>query len=188
MQCPKCLEDKSPADFYNNRRDCKVCAKLASSAYRANNKERNRQTKRLYYRANKEMMIQQATDRYRLHKPIIIMQTRERERRYRKENIAYVIKRRIGKRIAKVLDGKRPKDWQHLLGYDPSLLVPHLEAQFESWMTWENYGIDWHIDHKRPVSSFRLPEQIRECWALSNLRPLRALDNLKKGSSWLQAI
>jgi hypothetical protein len=67
------------------------------------------------------------------------------------------------------------------LGYSVDELRSHIAGLFLNGMCWENYG-EWHIDHRRPVSSFTLPEQVRECWALTNLQPLWAADNLKKGS------
>jgi len=46
----------------------------------------------------------------------------------------------------------------------------------------------WHIDHIRPISafSFTVPEdpEFKECWALNNLQPLWAFDNLSKGGKW----
>ena len=52
-------------------------------------------------------------------------------------------------------------------------------------MTWDNYGINgWHIDHIIPVSKFDLTnnEAIKVCFHYSNLQPLWAKDNLKKGN------
>jgi hypothetical protein len=50
-------------------------------------------------------------------------------------------------------------------------------------MSWENYG-DWHIDHIVPLSSFTFTgvddPEIRIAWALSNLRPIWAKENIKK--------
>ena len=51
-------------------------------------------------------------------------------------------------------------------------------------MNWNNYG-KWHIDHVRPDRSFNYKsvkdKEFQECWALKNLQPLWAIDNLKKG-------
>ena len=61
----------------------------------------------------------------------------------------------------------------------------HLEAQFKPGMTWDNYGLKgWHVDHIRPCASFDLrdPEQQRRCFHYTNLQPLWAEENLKKGS------
>ena len=80
------------------------------------------------------------------------------------------------------------------LPYTVEELKEHLESQFESWMTWENYGgtnnnpdKTWHIDHIKPQSvySFRTmnDEQFQECWSLENLRPLEKIENIKKGAN-----
>lgn len=45
----------------------------------------------------------------------------------------------------------------------------------------------WHIDHIRPKSSFTYTSEddaeFRDCWSLTNLRPLWAKDNVKKSNS-----
>ena len=58
----------------------------------------------------------------------------------------------------------------------------YLEERFEIGMTWENYGSGWHIDHIEPLRSFDLTirEQLLEAVNYKNLRPLWAIDNLKK--------
>jgi hypothetical protein len=66
-------------------------------------------------------------------------------------------------------------------------LRQHLEAQFTDGMSWDNYGRDgWHIDHIRPCASFDLtdPEQQRQCFHYTNLQPLWAADNIRKGAVW----
>ncbi|QKC99192.1 HNH endonuclease [Mesorhizobium sp. NZP2298] len=77
-----------------------------------------------------------------------------------------------------------------ILGYTSEDLRVHIERQFEPWMTWENYRHDtWHIDHIIPLSAFNYetPYDIdfKKAWALSNLRPLAANDNMKKGDRLL---
>jgi len=85
--------------------------------------------------------------------------------------------------------GKGGRTSAEVLGYTSDDLRVHLERQFSRGMTWANYGSHWHIDHIVPVSSFRLTledgspdwDAVRRCWALSNLRPLRAAENISKG-------
>jgi hypothetical protein len=63
----------------------------------------------------------------------------------------------------------------------------HLEAQFADGMSWDNYGrTGWHIDHIRPCASFDLsdPNQQRQCFHYTNLQPLWAADNIRKGARW----
>jgi hypothetical protein len=72
-------------------------------------------------------------------------------------------------------------------GYAIQDLAAHLERQFVDGMDWDCFRRgEIHIDHKRPQSSFDLndADQVRACWALSNLQPLWARDNLVKGARW----
>lgn len=73
-----------------------------------------------------------------------------------------------------------------LIGCPKDFLKQHLESKFKPGMTWENYGPVWEIDHIRPCASFDLtdPQQQRECFNWSNLQPLFALENLKKGATY----
>lgn len=64
--------------------------------------------------------------------------------------------------------------------------IRHLEAQFNIFMSWENYGSEWHIDHKKPKSLFHFKtkedNEFKRCWSLDNLQPLEAKFNLQKGN------
>jgi hypothetical protein len=55
-------------------------------------------------------------------------------------------------------------------------------------MNWSNYG-KWHIDHKIPDSSFvyktTKDKGFQDSWALSNLQPMWAIDNMRKGRKLL---
>lgn len=76
---------------------------------------------------------------------------------------------------------------EKFVGYTMADLRKHLEAQFDDFMCWEAFADgSIHIDHKRPVSTFDLddPDQVRDCWALSNLQPLWRPDNMRKGARW----
>jgi hypothetical protein len=85
-----------------------------------------------------------------------------------------------------IRDRKSGRSWEDLVGYTLDELMRHLEKQFLKGMSWENYGPVWHIDHIRPVASFRAADpasdEFRACWALSNLQPLWAEANIKKGA------
>lgn len=74
-----------------------------------------------------------------------------------------------------------------LVGCSWEFLVKHIEAQFLPGMTWENRAA-WHIDHIRPCASFYLtdPAQQRLCFHYTNLRPLWAADNIRKGARYEQ--
>lgn len=86
---------------------------------------------------------------------------------------------------ASITGGKKGEKWQGLVGYSYQELRNHIELLFKDGMSWDNVG-EWHIDHIIPISafSFKKPTDInfKKCWALSNLQPLWALDNFKKGN------
>ncbi len=71
-----------------------------------------------------------------------------------------------------------------LLGCSWDELKLHLESQFSDGMTWDNYGLHgWHIDHIKPCASFDLTidSEQKKCFHYTNLQPLWAEDNWKKG-------
>lgn len=93
---------------------------------------------------------------------------------------------RISNQIWQVIKrGKACRSAFDLVGYTRQELVAHLERQFTKGMSWGNMG-EWHVDHIVPLSSFSIsgPDdpELRRAWALSNLRPLWAELNLKKGA------
>lgn len=66
-------------------------------------------------------------------------------------------------------------------------LRSHLESQFQTDMTWDNWGVSgWHIDHIRPLSSFDLTneEELKIACHYTNLQPLWAKENMSKGDKW----
>jgi hypothetical protein len=113
---------------------------------------------------------------------------REYQKRRRRESPAAAINARMSAGIKNSLgNGKNGRSWESLVGYTVADLMAHLEAKFLPGMSWDNRG-EWHIDHRRPLTSFsfQTPDdpQFREAWALSNLQPLWAGDNLRKGGRW----
>ena len=84
---------------------------------------------------------------------------------------------------------KKDKKTFDILPYTKKELMAHLESQFDENMTWENYG-QWHIDHvypqsKLPYDSLEHPN-FQKCWALENLRPLCAKENIRKSDKIIQ--
>lgn len=84
---------------------------------------------------------------------------------------------------------KAGRSWKTMVPYTWEELKAHLESQFQPGMSWDNHG-EWHIDHIRPRASFaytspKCPD-FKECWALSNLQPLWASDNIRKSAKVLE--
>ena len=69
-----------------------------------------------------------------------------------------------------------------LVGCSMNELRDHLESQFTAGMTWDNYG-EWHVDHIKPCAmfDFSIDSHQFQCFHYTNMQPLWAIDNYKKG-------
>jgi hypothetical protein len=111
-----------------------------------------------------------------------------RDKRMKRDPI-YRLTRAMRVSIWRIIRHKTRADRQHkildLLGTDRAGFLAHLERQFLPGMTWDNYG-EWHVDHIRPVASFKLidEEQNRAACHYTNLQPLWGADNRKKSAKW----
>jgi hypothetical protein len=82
---------------------------------------------------------------------------------------------------------KGGRKWQELVGYSIEDLRRHIEKQFTVGMTWALFMAgEIHIDHRIPVVAFNFTSpddpDFKKCWALKNLRPMWALENISKGA------
>lgn len=84
------------------------------------------------------------------------------------------------KRIGK----NKPTNSLKLLGCTWKEAKAHIENLWQEGMSWDNRS-DWHIDHIRPVSSFR-EDELHLMNRIENLQPLWAKDNLLKGDKFDQ--
>lgn len=117
---------------------------------------------------------------------------REKMRNYMKERMASDVGFRLNLAFSvgmrqSLKSGKGGRRWESFVDYTLGDLMVHLETLFLPGMTWDNYGRDgWHIDHIIPKSLFNYetPDdpEFKVAWALSNLQPLWAIDNIKKGA------
>jgi hypothetical protein len=100
-------------------------------------------------------------------------------------NPLYKVRKNMRKRLKELIKSAKSSatDYRrNFIGCSTKELKRHLESQFESWMTWENYGSRWHVDHIIPVAAFdqTCAKQRKACWHFSNLRPLCAKKNIAK--------
>jgi len=110
-----------------------------------------------------------------------------------------IVSSSVGKAIKKLGKSKDGSILKHL-PYTIKELKAHLEQQFEPWMNWYNNGKyelknwddndsgtwKWQIDHIIPHSDLPYESMdhpnFQKCWALGNLRPLSAKQNLEDGT------
>lgn len=154
---------------------------------RAANPAHVKEQKKKYYYGN--LAKSRAASLARYHKHRI---------RYRAMNQAYIKRRlsedpvfRLGWTLrsrlrAAVKTNAKKGTSMALLGCPIREYRAYLQEQFKPGMTWENYGVIWHVDHKRPCASFDLAseEGQRECFNYKNTQPLFVRENLTKGKQW----
>ena len=91
---------------------------------------------------------------------------------------------RVRKRLHRFLKTKnmtKKNTTFEIVGCTPQQLKEHLEKQFVDGMNWENRS-EWHIDHIIPLSSAKTEEEVYKLCHYTNLQPLWAEENLRKGN------
>jgi len=201
-RCYRCEQIKPPDAFYSDKsrldgKDtvCRICRSEVNTTSWAKHKQARNEKKREYHQRfpleRKERNIKwRSKNKERCHGYCHKWEKNHRDmvnaRHHRhRQNPMIRLHQAISAGIrAAIASWKNGRSWESLVGYTLADLRFHLEAQFLDGMTWENYGA-WHIDHKIPVSwwHFGGPEdsEFKQCWALCNLQPLWAVDNLTKG-------
>jgi hypothetical protein len=172
--------------------------KERSKRYANENKEKIRDYKKDHYKKNKVTILaknkkwrEDNAESIKVHKREYARreETRESRSEYfkmkRKTDPKYKLSAYFRIAIKDSIKSGQKRGLLKVLGYTMDDLKKHLEKQFEPWMSWENHG-EWHIDHKIPVSAFNYETvddiDFKKCWALKNLRPLKAFDNLSKSN------
>lgn len=210
--CTVCSRVKPIEDFYKDKRrplgirsECKECAKAQRADWRSRNPGRDniaakrrrlkdprkdRAKSRRHYTNNSESERARTRRWNEANRETYLRVSRESGRKRRstpKGRLECAVGRAM--RHALVGGSKSGRRTLELLDYTIDELMSHLESLFEAGMTWENYG-EWHIDHIIPLSvhNYDTPDDIdfKKAWALSNLQPLWASDNMSKGAKLSQ--
>lgn len=100
----------------------------------------------------------------------------------RKGGVNGRVRRKLKDRFRAFMFLAKKSKWRKLIGADVDFVKCFLEAGFSRDMNWENHGKLWHIDHYVPISHFDLDDdfQVKCAFNWRNLRPLSAVENLKK--------
>ena len=191
---------------YNEANKGDIAAK--QKVYQEANKEELAAKKKVYNEANKEKLAAQQKEYREANKegvaarnkaysarPEVKANRREWENKRNAESPGLRIHRSVSGQIRRALGkgGKNGKRTFEILGYTVQDLMNHIESQWEPWMNWDNHGHahlnkckSWQIDHIIPASSFKFTstedQSFKDCWALSNLQPLDAIENIRKGN------
>lgn len=177
--CTSCGEVKDFSCFHTHPRTrdgyrgkCKPCKSAYSKEWHAKNRDRILAQQTAYRQAHRDEIVKK-----------IVASQRERRARDPMYKFHMALRRRTLYAFHNVGLQKSERTME-LVGCTTEQLREHLVSLFKPGMTLENHGSYWHIDHIRPVASFDLsdPEQVKQCFHYTNLQPLTATENLKKGA------
>ena len=171
--CNKCKQEKEYIEFCNNKNSpdgknyiCKLCKKeldkqhfiknkekltRTNTEWSKNNREKRRELDKLWRKNNKEK-IQNINKKYRTNNP-----------HYKIRNLWHNLKK-------KNFNIKDKQDEYF------NIIKNHIEFQFTSNMTWSNI----EIDHKIPITWFKIETPSIIINDLDNLHPLLIEDNRNK--------
>lgn len=174
--------------------ECKDCSKARKKKHYISNHEEIRKRENYLRTKNKDRVRELSKKRYRENPEHYINKSKE----WRKENSEWFreyyrnkrmdplfrLVKSLRDRTYKALKGiSKSRKTLAMLGCDVEFLREYIEPKFTDGMSWDNYG-KWHIDHIKPCASFDLldPKQQEICFHYTNLQPLWATDNQKKGA------
>lgn len=198
-----CLEcfSKQGKDYYNSHIEQ---FKETRAQYYINNKEQVNARNNDYYERNRNETLARQK-KYQEQNEDLVREIKRKSwnKAYHNDSI-FKLRKRIsdGIRIAFKRQGHSKGGisvFDHL-NYSIEELKAHIEAKFEPWMTWQNHGNysvktwddndtstwTWQLDHIIPQASLPFSsmedENFKKCWALENLRPYSAKQNLLDGT------
>lgn len=155
----------------------------ASKRYYLKHKDKVKAYNRLRYQSKRNSICEQSRLYYATNRSKVrhVQSTYSKARRI--VDPSFRIALNIRTRIKDVLKQKLGIKTDKLLDCSKLELKRHLESQFQPGMSWDNYG-QWHIDHIIPVSKVNILDETErnKVAHFTNLQPLWAIDNLRKGN------
>jgi hypothetical protein len=147
------------------------------------NKEAKREQNERWKKENPEKYREMMQNWYVNNRDKKLRQNRENEiKRLQNDPMCRIVKNLRG-RISGLVSGRlKSAPTLILLGCSLEFFKEYLASQFRDGMSWENYGVYWHIDHIKPCSLFDLSKQEEQnvCFHYTNMQPLLAKENLAK--------
>ena len=173
-------------EIYRSKHKPEIAAR--DKKYAENNKEKLQKYHADYYVQNRDVILSKSNEYYQNNREECIRRVVDRKRERLKEDPLFRLECNLRSRVKNAVKsnaGEKAFSTIELIGCSVQHLRDHLESQFIDGMSWDNYG-EWHVDHIRPCSSFNLgdPEEQKKCFHWTNLQPLWALDNIRKGDKW----
>jgi hypothetical protein len=186
-KCTICKIEKPLSEYHKSKAlksghkgDCKNCVRVRKQA----NKEYISNYRKKYYQENLADELKRSKNWRKDNKGKKAEQTTKYYNKRRANDDTFRVLSNLRSRLYRAFKNAsldKKYSTKDLLGCTSKELRIHIERQFAKDMSWDNYG-EWHIDHIIPLSSGKTQEEINFLCHYSNLQPLWALDNIKKGN------
>lgn len=152
------------------------------------NKEEITEKAKIRYENNKEGIQQYKKEYYLINRERLIKEGSKRIIERLKTDDIFALKHSISDTIRQSIKRKFKKDVAtiDILCCTIQEFKNHIESQFESWMSWDNYGnvcetlepnCSWDLDHIVPVSLAETKEDVYVLNHWSNFQPLCSFKN-----------
>jgi hypothetical protein len=170
---------------YTSNRSCVECKSQYHQDNKGSEKEYNKQWdidhkgyRAQYYQDNNEHI----REKQKIYKstPEFKKDNNEKYKKRSQEDPVFRTKHYLSRDVwafYKLRGSKKEGRTHELLGYTPKECNDRIESLFQGpsedhpkGMTWKNRN-EWDIDHINPQSNFKSIDQLKECYALSNLKP-----------------
>jgi hypothetical protein len=190
--------NKNCRSFDGKKTECKECQKISSKLYREKNRNVINERARIKYNLFPEIQKERTKkwtenneekyqETYKKGNKKWVEKNKDKRKKYLREynkerlksDNLFKLERNVRIRINKFIKNKKENSSQ-IIDCSYSFLKEYLEKKFDENMSWDNYG-KWHIDHIIPLSSAKTEEDIIKLCHYTNLQPLWAEENLKKG-------
>lgn len=170
---------------YFTEEERKEADRLKSKRYRESHKEKISLQKKEYAKRNPDIL----KARKKTHYENNAIKYRQMAYAYAKKRYANdplyrlrkVLRSRLNTAFQRLKMGK-PNQTEILLGADFATVAKHIESKFTEGMSWDKVGVEIHIDHIVPIAAATDTNSLLRLFHYTNLQPLWAEDNLKKGS------
>jgi hypothetical protein len=206
-KCSKCGVEKEDNCFEKQRAQCKMCraSYIIIRAPLETNKIAKRKTQAKYASSKKGKETDKKYQQSNKGKNTRNLRQKTKRQNNSEIKLRDCMRGSINKSLKRNNSSKNNNSINDYLPYTIKELKKHIEDQFllpnNEWMNWNNHGTynsktwdeldpatwTWNIDHIIPHSDFYYTsmedQEFKDCWALSNLRPLKSKQNILDGVS-----
>jgi hypothetical protein len=192
--CPKCNQLKPLTEYSKNKNKndglsycCKTCHHSYITIphhikYKEYNKIYGKEWRKNNPNYNKIQNKEYAKKYYSKHKDELKEYNKNYSKTRREQDPLFKLKSNIRNTIIRYIKNPKNNNTEQILGCTFEQLKQHIESQWVEGMNWDNWTQDgWHVDHIIPLASATTEDEIYKLNHYTNLQPLWAPDNMKKG-------